>query len=143
MCNARLTGRPAGGPVAGFAALDFPAGFRHPCAMLIYKIFRAPEWAALQADGSTEGAPVDLSDGFIHFSTASQAEETALKHFADVEGLWLIAVDAEGLGEHLRWEPSRGGDLFPHLYRPLLDSDVVWAKPLPLVDGLHRFPDMD
>lgn len=110
--------------------------------MLIYKIFRTPEWDALQADGATSGAPVDLADGFIHFSTAAQAEETALKHFADVDGLWLIAVDADGLGEHLRWEPSRGGDMFPHLYRPMLATDVAWAKPLPRVDGLHQFPDM-
>ena len=110
--------------------------------MLIYKIFRAPEWDALRADGSTAGAPVDLADGFIHFSTRAQVEETALKHFADAEGLWLIAVEADALGDHLRWEPSRGGDLFPHLYRPLRDDDVVWAKPLPLAGGLHRFPDM-
>ena len=110
--------------------------------MLIYKILRTPEWDALQADGSTEGAPVDLADGFIHFSTAAQVEETALKHFADVPGLLLVAVDADGLGDNLRWEPSRGGDLFPHLYRPLRDSDVVWHRPLPLVGGLHRFPDM-
>ena len=110
--------------------------------MLIYKIFRAPEWDALRADGSTAGAPVDLADGFIHFSTRAQVEETALKHFADAEGLWLIAVEADALGDHLRWEPSRGGDLFPHLYRPLRDDDVVWAKPLPLSGGLHRFPDM-
>ncbi|MBU2359756.1 MAG: DUF952 domain-containing protein [Alphaproteobacteria bacterium] len=110
--------------------------------MLIYKIFRGPEWDALQADGSTTGAPVDLADGFIHFSTAAQAEETALKHFADVEGLLLVAVDADALGEDLRWEPSRGGDMFPHLYRPLLNSDVVWHRPLPVVDGQHQFPDM-
>ena len=108
--------------------------------MLIYKIFRGAEWDALQADGSTDGAPVDLSDGFIHFSTAAQAEETALKHFADIDGLWLIAVEADALGTDLRWEPSRGGDLFPHLYRPLRGDDVVWARPLPLIDGLHRFP---
>ena len=111
--------------------------------MLIYKIFRGPEWDALQADGSTRGAPVDLADGYIHFSTAAQAEETALKHFADMDGLWLIAVAAESLGEHLRWEPSRGGALFPHLYRPMLETDVLWARPLPLVDGLHQFPAMD
>ncbi len=110
--------------------------------MLIYKIFRSPEWDALLVDGSTLGAPVDLSDGFIHFSTAKQAEETALKHFADVEGLWLLAVDADALGVDLHWEPSRGGDLFPHLYRPLRDDDVVWHKPLPLIDGVHQFPDM-
>lgn len=110
--------------------------------MLIYKIFRTSEWEALKADGSTEGAPIDLSDGFIHFSTAAQAQETAQKHFAGVTGLVLLAVDSDRLGEHLRWEPSRGGDLFPHLYRPLLDSDVTWHKPLPLIDGQHRFPDI-
>lgn len=111
--------------------------------MLIYKIFRAPEWDALRADGSTAGAPVDLADGFIHFSTAAQASETAARHFADVVGLWLIAVDADALGTDLRWEPSRGGDLFPHLYRPLLDDDVRWAKPLPIKDGVHQFPELD
>lgn len=110
--------------------------------MLIYKIFRTPEWQALQADGSTKGAPVDLADGFVHLSTAAQVADTALKHFADATGLWLIAVDADALGEDLHWEPSRGGDLFPHLYRPLRDSDVVWHRPLPLKDGLHQFPDL-
>ena len=109
--------------------------------MVIYKIFRAPEWSALQADGSTTGAPVDVADGYIHFSTAEQVRETALKHFADVEGLVLAAVEAETLGEHLRWEVSRGGAEFPHLYRPLLLSDVDWHRPLPLKDGLHQFPD--
>ncbi len=108
--------------------------------MLIYKIFRTAEWQALQADGSTEGAPVDLADGYIHFSTAAQARETAAKHFAGAEGLWLIAVEADGLRDALRWEPSRGGALFPHLYRPLRMDDVAWAEPLPLADGTHRFP---
>ncbi|WP_172296658.1 DUF952 domain-containing protein [Pseudoruegeria sp. HB172150] len=109
--------------------------------MLIYKIFRTPEWQALQADGSTKGAPIDLSDGFIHFSTAGQAAETAEKHFAGAEGLWLAAVEADRLGNALKWEPSRGGALFPHLYRPLTMDDVAWAWPLPLVDGAHKFPD--
>lgn len=108
--------------------------------MLIYKIFRAPEWEALAADGSTRGAPIDLADGYIHFSTAAQAQETAAKHFAGVDGLVLAAVEAETLGDNLRWEPSRGGQDFPHLYRPLRLSDVVWHKPLPVVDGAHRFP---
>ncbi|KAA9008248.1 DUF952 domain-containing protein [Histidinibacterium aquaticum] len=108
--------------------------------MLIYKIFRAPEWRALQADGSTEGAPIDLADGYIHFSTAEQAEETAAKHFAGQDDLWLIAVETEGL-DNLNWEPSRGGALFPHLYRPLRLDDVAWAEPLPLVEGAHRFPE--
>lgn len=108
--------------------------------MLIYKIFRQPEWDALKADGSTKGVPVDLADGFIHFSTAEQASDTASKHFAGVAGLLLVAVNADALHEHLRWEPSRGGDLFPHLYRPLLLSDVAWHRPLPLIDGSHQFP---
>ena len=108
--------------------------------MLIYKIFHTPEWDALKADGSTLGAPVDRADGFVHFSTAAQVEETALKHFADATDLVLVACDAAHLGDALRWEPSRGGEDFPHLYRPLRTDDVVWHKPLPLVDGLHRFP---
>ena len=108
--------------------------------MLIYKIFRAPEWAALEAAGETAGAPIDLTDGFIHFSTAEQAAETAAKHFAGQDGLVLAALDADALGEALRWEPSRGGALFPHLYRVLKREEVLWAKPLPLQDGAHVFP---
>lgn len=108
--------------------------------MLIYKILRTPEWEALQADGSTTGAPIDVADGFVHFSTAAQAAETAAKHFAGAEGLWLLALDAGTLGEALKWEPSRGGALFPHLYAPLRHADVVWARPLPVQDGAHVFP---
>ncbi|QQA43684.1 DUF952 domain-containing protein [Pelagovum pacificum] len=108
--------------------------------MLIYKIFRTPEWDALKADGTTEGAPIDLTDGYIHFSTAEQAAETAAKHFDGVDGLWLIAVEADGL-DNLKWEPSRGGALFPHLYRPLRLDDVSWAEPLPLTESGHRFPE--
>lgn len=108
--------------------------------MLIYKIFRGPEWATLQAEGVTDGAPIDLADGYIHFSTAEQAAETAAKHFAGVDGLLLAAVETDGLGADLRWEVSRGGAEFPHLYRPLTLSDVIWCKPLPLVDGVHQFP---
>ncbi|MBK0326544.1 DUF952 domain-containing protein [Rhodobacteraceae bacterium F11138] len=108
--------------------------------MLIYKIFRPDEWAALQASGETLGAPVDLADGFVHFSTAAQAAETAAKHFAGVDGLILLALDADNLGDALKWETSRGGALFPHLYRALRLNEVLWAKPLPLVDGQHVFP---
>lgn len=108
--------------------------------MLIYKIFRTPEWDALKADGSTNGAPIDLADGYIHFSTAEQARETAAKHFAGAEDLCLAAVESDGL-DGLKWEPSRGGALFPHLYRPLLLADVAWCEPLPLVEGTHRFPE--
>ncbi|WP_108263312.1 DUF952 domain-containing protein [Mangrovicoccus ximenensis] len=110
--------------------------------MRIYKIFRAPEWAALEQDGTTGGAPVDLADGFIHFSTAAQAAETAAKHFAGADGLVLAAVEAAALGEALKWEPSRGGQLFPHLYRALARNEVAETWPLPLGDdGLHAFPE--
>ena len=109
--------------------------------MLIYKIFRATEWSVLQADGSTKGAPIDIADGYIHFSTSSQARETAAKHFATEADLWLIACEAEALGKDLRWEVSRGGAKFPHLYRDLTMDDVLSAQPLPFESGTHIFPD--
>ncbi|OBY28184.1 DUF952 domain-containing protein [Leisingera sp. JC1] len=109
--------------------------------MLIYKIFRADEWAALQAAGATPGAPIDVADGYVHFSTATQAAETAAKHFAGAEGLTLLACNADAMGDDLKWEVSRGGAEFPHLYRNIRMSDVVWTKPLPLVEGVHQFPE--
>lgn len=109
--------------------------------MLIYKIFRSDEWAELQENGETRGAPVDLADGFVHFSTATQAAETAAKHFAGQDGLMLLALEADNLGAALKWEPSRGGALFPHLYRVLRMEDVLWSRALPLVDGVHQFPE--
>jgi uncharacterized protein (DUF952 family) len=109
--------------------------------MLVYKILRAPEWEAFEVAGETTGAPVDLADGYIHFSTAAQAAETAARHFAKEEGLWLLAVATGGLGTALRWEPSRGGQLFPHLYGVLRRADVVWARPLPLGPAGHVFPE--
>ena len=112
--------------------------------MLIYKIFRRPEWDAFRAAGETLGAPVDLADGYIHFSTAAQVAETAARHFAGADDLVLAAVEAAPLGAALKWEPSRGGDLFPHLYRRLRRSDLAWIAPLPLGrDGAHRFPELD
>jgi uncharacterized protein (DUF952 family) len=108
--------------------------------MIIYKIFRAEEWADLRKAGKTAGAPVDEADGFVHFSTAAQAPETAAKHFAGEEGLYLVAVDADALGSAIRWEVSRGGAEFPHLYAKLQMEDVLWAQPLPLEDGVHQFP---
>jgi uncharacterized protein (DUF952 family) len=110
-------------------------------AMLIYKIFRDNEWAALQQQGETAGAPIDLADGYVHFSTAVQAAETAAKHFAGAQGLVLLALDSDAMGDALKWEPSRGGALFPHLYRALRLDEVIWARPLPLLDGVHQFPD--
>ncbi|MEM6889728.1 MAG: DUF952 domain-containing protein [Pseudomonadota bacterium] len=108
--------------------------------MMIFKIFRASEWAHLQSAGETLGAPIDLSDGYVHFSTAEQVQETAAKHFAGEDELMLLAVDADALGEALRWEVSRGGQDFPHLYRALRLSDVVWSEQLMLVKGQHQFP---
>ncbi len=108
--------------------------------MLIYKIFRPAEWAELRKMGQTDGAPIDVQDGYIHFSTAEQAAETAARHFAGAGDLILVAVEATGLGDALKWEPSRGGQLFPHLYRPLHLKDVHWAQPLPQVGDAHQFP---
>ena len=109
--------------------------------MLIYKIFRADEWSRLQADGASDGAPIDVQDGFVHFSTAEQAAETAAKHFAGVEGLTLLACNADAMGKDLRWEVSRGGALFPHLYRQIRMTDAVWSRPLPFDGHAHRFPE--
>ena len=108
--------------------------------MLVYKIFRSDEWAALRTEKETRGAAVDVTDGFIHFSTPMQAPETAAKHFKGEDDLVLVAVETDRLGDDLTWETSRGGDKFPHLYRVLRLDDVVWAQPLPLVDGAHQFP---
>jgi len=107
---------------------------------LIYKIATADQWREAQAKGEFTGAPVDLADGYIHFSTAAQAPETARRHFAGEGELWLVTADATAMGADLAWEPSRGGDLFPHLYRPFRMADVVSALPLPLIGGEHQFP---
>ncbi|MEI6800703.1 MAG: DUF952 domain-containing protein [Pseudomonadota bacterium] len=109
--------------------------------MLIYKIFRRPEWVAFRAVGTTTGAPIDVQDGYIHFSTAAQVAETAAKHFATDSDLVLLALDSDRLGPALTWEPSRGGALFPHLYRALDMADVLWDKSLPLGATGHIFPE--
>ena len=109
--------------------------------MLIYKILTAEQWADLQARGATEGAPIDVADGFIHFSTADQAAETAAKYFADVQGLVLAAYETDQLGDALKWEVSRGNALFPHLFAPLRLDQMAWARPLPVMDARHIFPE--
>ncbi|MGJ3262234.1 MAG: DUF952 domain-containing protein [Salinarimonas sp.] len=107
---------------------------------LVYKIAPRSLWEEARAAGVFAGAPVDLADGFIHFSTAAQARETARRHFAGRDDLLLLAVDARALGPALAWEPSRGGDLFPHLYGPLPLAAVVSVAPLPIgADGAHDF----
>lgn len=107
---------------------------------MIYKILRQDEWQAFSATGEFSGAPVDLTDGYIHFSAADQVMETARKHFASVAELVLVAVDPAKLGSALKYEPSRGGALFPHYYATLTRAQIAWAKPLPLrTDGTHDF----
>jgi uncharacterized protein (DUF952 family) len=109
----------------------------------IYKICENALWREAERAGLFRGAPVDARDGFIHFSTAAQVRETAPRHFAGAADLMLIAVEAAALGGALRWEVSRGGDLFPHLYGPLPLAAVLWAKPLPLGgDRRHVFPEL-
>jgi uncharacterized protein (DUF952 family) len=113
-------------------------------AETIYKIVPESLWRQAEKAGVFEGAAIDLSDGYIHFSTAEQARETAAKHFAGQADLLLVAVDAGRLDPQLKYEPSRGGALFPHLYAPLQLDAVRWKKPLPLgPDGKHVFPEME
>ncbi|SEN80227.1 Uncharacterized conserved protein, DUF952 family [Pseudorhodobacter antarcticus] len=109
--------------------------------MLIFKIFRRSEWNQLQQAGQTTGAPIDVADGYVHFSTAAQVAKTAALYFADQSDLVLVAVEADHLGSDLRWEASRDGALFPHLYRMLRMSDVAWDKALPLGATGHIFPE--
>ncbi len=109
---------------------------------LIYKIVPEKLWREAEAKGAFEGSAVDLADGFIHFSTADQARETAAKHFAGQDDLLLVAIDPAKLRDALRFEPSRGGALFPHLYAALPMTAVIWVKPLPLGENGHVFPDV-
>jgi len=108
---------------------------------LVYKICPRDLWREAEALGRFTGAPVDRADGFIHFSTAEQVAETAARHFAGQDDLLLVAVAADALGPALRFEPSRGGALFPHLYGDLPLSAVRSVADLPLGgDGRHVFP---
>jgi uncharacterized protein (DUF952 family) len=107
----------------------------------IYKICPAGQWADAVRAGEFRGSGIDLADGYIHFSTAGQVAETAAKHFSRLPDLVLVAVAAEDLNGALKWEPSRGGALFPHLYGALPMRAVRWVKPLPLdAGGIHVFP---
>ena len=110
--------------------------------MIVYKIFRSDEQAALEAAGRTAGAPIDLQDGYVHMSTAEQVKETAAKHFAAEDNLYLLAIETDRLGDDVKWEVSRGGAEFPHLYRDLLASDIVWTKTLKLGPNGHEFPNL-
>jgi uncharacterized protein (DUF952 family) len=110
----------------------------------LYKICPASLWREAERQGVFRGSALDLQDGFIHFSSAEQIEETAAKHFAGERDLLLIAVDAARLGAALKWEPSRGGALFPHLYGELDLAAVTRVVPLPLGPaGRHIFPRLE
>lgn len=109
----------------------------------IYKICPAPAWREAERQGRYDGSADDRRDGFIHFSTAAQLAGTLRKHFHGESGLFLIAIDADALGDALRWEPSRGGDLFPHLYGPLDLGAVIAVQDLPArADGGHDIPEL-
>src|SRR5690606_25314094 len=110
-------------------------------AKLIYKICPAPMWQAAEQAGVFHGAPVDLSDGFIHFSTADPGRQTAAKHIAAQHDLVVVALDDAALRSPLKYEASRGGPLLPHLYASMPCEAVAWVTPLPLgADGQHEFP---
>lgn len=105
---------------------------------LLFKIVARALWREAEATGWFTGSPVDHADGFIHLSDSAQVAETAAKHFAGQDDLLLVAIAEAQLGDTLRWEPSRGGALFPHLYGPLDVSKIIWAKPLGRrPDGSH------
>jgi uncharacterized protein (DUF952 family) len=110
----------------------------------IYKICEAAQWAQAERDGAFCGSAVDLADGYIHFSTAAQVADTAARHFAGISDLVLVAVGAEDLGGALKWETSRGGALFPHLYGPLPTAAARWVQTLLLDDGgRHVLPPLE
>lgn len=115
---------------------------QEPAVRIIYKICPAPAWREAERAGVYRGSPDDARDGFIHLSTATQLPGTLAKHFAGQSDLFLIAVDADALGPALKWEPSRGGDLFPHLYGELDPATADNITTLVLgADGQHRLPE--
>ncbi len=105
----------------------------------LFKILKAGDWTLATAAGRFEGVAIDLQDGFIHLSSAHQVRETAARHFKAQDGLVLVGF-AEDKLSGLRWEPSRGGDLFPHVYGAIDPACASWVKPLRLIDGMHVFP---
>ncbi|MBO9712024.1 DUF952 domain-containing protein [Sphingomonas sp.] len=109
--------------------------------LIAYKILTSDQMDTLEREGSFAGAPIDLADGYVHMSTAAQVTETADKHFAGQDKLWIAAVDLEALGDKVKWEPSRGGQLFPHLYAPLdLETVIAWQPLERTEDGSVMLP---
>jgi uncharacterized protein (DUF952 family) len=115
--------------------------FEEELLVRIYKIVAVDVWTEAVEKAVFLGSPIDLADGYIHFSDTTQVEETAHRHFAGQDGLLLVAFDSGRFGESLRWETSRGGALFPHLYGSLNPALALWAKPLPWTAEGHRFPE--
>ena len=108
----------------------------------IYKVVDKEAWTAARISGVFTGAPIDIEDGYTHFSTKEQVVETVEKHFAGQDNLLLLSVSTERMGDDLKWEKSRNDQLFPHLYRPLNIDDVIAENSLPLKeDGSHQFPE--
>tara|TARA_Y100001968_G_C19166460_1_gene623473 strand:+ start:316 stop:663 length:348 start_codon:yes stop_codon:yes gene_type:complete len=109
--------------------------------MLIYKIFLPDQWKDFTNDGRTKGARVDISDGYIHFSTATQVKETITKHFSGYKDVVLAACKADTFSTDLKWELSRGGQDFPHLYRELLMTDIEWHSHIKQKNGEYPLPE--
>ena len=107
---------------------------------ILYKIIDAAAWERALDAGVFKGAAIDLTDGYIHLSTGAQAKETARLHFAGVENLLLVAIDESVIADYLKWEASRGGQLFPHVYGVIDPTQIIWAKPLPWDGAAHTFP---
>jgi len=107
---------------------------------MIYKILTQDQWDTLQDQKETTGAPIDVADGYVHFSTATQVQETADKHFKGQTDLYLLALNSAKLGDALKWEVSRGDELFPHLYGLLRLADVDWSKAIPFENDRHQIP---
>lgn len=129
--------------VAPVEIISHDIKFAETVPTIIYKICKTALWHQAERAGVFRGAPLDMRDGFIHFSAAGQVGATAVKHFAGVDDLVLIAINADALGDALKWEVSRSGELFPHLYGELALAAVLWVKPLPLgIDRRHVFPEL-
>lgn len=109
--------------------------------LIAYKVLTAPQMAQLETDGVLRGAPIDLADGYIHLSTEAQLTETVDKHFAGQTDLHVVAVDLAVLGDAVKWEPSRGGQLFPHIYADLpLNAAIAYGPLERNMDGRVRLP---
>ena len=107
---------------------------------ILFKIVDAGVWGEAVARGVFSGATIDVRDGYIHLSTSVQTKETARLHFAGVSNLLLVAIDEHTLADDLKWEPSRGGQLFPHVYGVIDPAQILWAMPLPWDGAAHVFP---